>query len=42
MTGPIDTPYNNNKAFAKYNQRSPLPVASAMHLNFDKEIGRWK
>jgi dCTP deaminase len=41
MTGPIDTPYNN-KAFAKYNQRSPLPVASAMHLNFDKETGRWK
>jgi dCTP deaminase len=40
-TGPIDTPYNN-KAFAKYNQRSPLPVASAMHLNFDKETGLWK
>ena len=40
-TGPIDVPYNN-KAFAKYNQRSALPVASAMHLNFDKETGLWK
>lgn len=40
-TGPIDVPYNN-KAFAKYNHRSPLPVASAMHLNFDKEAGKWK
>lgn len=40
-TGPIDVPYNN-KAFAKYNLRSSLPVASAMHLNFDKETGTWK
>lgn len=40
-TGPVDVPYNN-KAFAKYNQRSSMPVASAMHLNFDKETGRWK
>ena len=40
-TGPIDVPYNN-KASAKYNQRSALPVASAMHLNFDKETGLWK
>ena len=40
-TGPIDVPYNN-KAFAKYNNRSSLPVASAMHLNFDKETGAWK
>ncbi len=40
-TGQVDVPYNN-KAFAKYNTRSALPVASAMHLNFDKETGLWK
>jgi dCTP deaminase len=41
MTGPIDVPYNR-KAYAKYNARTPSPVPSAMHMNFDPETGKWK
>lgn len=40
-TGPIDVPYSS-KASAKYNGRSPHPIPSWMHLNFDEETGRWK
>ena len=40
-TGPVETPYNK-KAQAKYGTRASLPVPSAMHLNFDKETGKWK
>lgn len=41
ITGPIGTPYNEKKS-AKYNERSALPVPSAMWKNFDKETGKWK
>lgn len=40
VTGPIGTPYNL-KGSAKYSKRSAVPVASAMHKNFDTETGKW-
>lgn len=40
-TGKIDIPYNKKKS-AKYSGVSPLPVASAMWKNFNKDTGKWE